>query len=229
MEKRIIDHLVANYQPKAIILHGSRVQGLNRPNSDWDLLLIGSSKVEGRAEAFEGQSLDVEVLNEPFNVDEFLRTHGPILQRTAVLFDDERGLGKSFVMAVQEVLLRGKNLTQVEYDNRFLRMSRVLDKMLGSQQNPELFFMHAGVFVELGHRFWFEFKSEWSQPPYIGLPRIQAEDPAFYSLLSGLSRELKQPLRMSYAFEIYKRLFPKEFTSHPSIEALREIERRQKF
>lgn len=225
MEKKIIDHLVSKYGPKAIILHGSRVEGKNRPNSDWDLLVFSKSTTQGKTEIFEGQSLDVEVLKDLPTTEEFLKTHGPILQRASVLWDDEDNLGKSFLASVQTALSKGKILTPQEYDNRFLRMSRVLDKMLGTQDNPVLFFMHAGVFAELGHRFWFEFKSQWSQPPYIGLPRIQADDPAFYKLLSGLSIERKQPRRMGYAFEIYRNLFPKEFASHPSISSLLEIEK----
>lgn len=228
METKIIDHLIAKYRPKAIILHGSRVEGLNRPNSDWDLLVIVDSDAQGKTEVFEGQSLDVDVLNQLPRVEDFLKTRGPILQRATVLFDDESGLGRTFLSSVQEILAQGKNLSQQEYDNRFLRMSRLLDKMLGCASSPELFFMHAGVFVELAHRFWFEFKSMWSQPPYIGLPRIQMEDPFFYNLLCGLSRELEHPLRMNYAFQIYKYLFPKEYKEHLSITALLEIESQTK-
>lgn len=223
MIKRIIEHLIEKYQPKSIILHGSRVQGLNRPNSDWDLLLLSASKTKGKTEVFEGQSLDIEVLNEWSNPEEFIKTHGPIFQRASVLLDDEDNNGKSFLMSVQKILSKGKNLTDDEYNNRFLRMSRVLDKLLGSQDNPELYFMHAGVFAELSHRFWFEFKSQWSQPPYLGLPIIQKEDPKFYELISGLSRETNQPQRMIYAFNIYKILFPKEFETHPSIDLLLKL------
>lgn len=224
MEKMIIDHLVAKYRPQAVILHGSRVQGFNRPNSDWDILVIAPSDVQGRTEVFEGQSLDVEVLKDPPSPEEFLKTHGPILQRATVLFDDESGIGQAFLSSVQKALAQGRRLSRQEYENRFLRMSRVLDKMLGARNNPELFFLHAGVFAELGYRFWFELKSLWSQPPYIGLPQIQSEDPAFYGLFSGLSREQKQPLRLAHAFGIYKALFPKEFINHPSLSALLEIE-----
>ncbi|MGZ3775842.1 MAG: nucleotidyltransferase domain-containing protein, partial [Pseudobdellovibrionaceae bacterium] len=57
MKQKIVDHLVVKYHPKAIILHGSRVEGLNRPNSDWDILVISKSGVQGKTEIFEGQSL----------------------------------------------------------------------------------------------------------------------------------------------------------------------------
>jgi hypothetical protein len=224
MEKEIVDHLLNKYQPRFIILHGSRVDGMHRPQSDWDIALSSTTPAAHCVtEIFQGQSLDVENLGVDLDPKEFILKKGPIFQRARVIHDEAGTPGAAFLTEVQNILAMGRHLSSVEENNRFLRMSRVLDKMLGSLDAPELFFLHSGTLYELALRFWFEFRHEWSQAPYVAVKRIRLEDPGYYSLLQKLFERNSRTEALKASYQIYKIIFPERHSSHPSFKELNTL------
>jgi predicted nucleotidyltransferase len=55
----IRQYLQRTYQPKAILLHGSRLRGDAMPHSDWDLLLVTDNPAAITPHTYEGYTLDL--------------------------------------------------------------------------------------------------------------------------------------------------------------------------
>ena len=127
MEK-IIAYLWQKYNPKAILLHGSRLREDCPKSSDYDLVVVGPDTNTVFPHRFECCALDV------CGVDlktEIIETGGKVpIWPLRVLFEDADALGTRLCERTQAAYLkRPPPLSAQEWENRKNYTEHMLDKM----------------------------------------------------------------------------------------------------
>lgn len=209
MKDKIIQHLQDRYSAKIIILHGSRASGKNRENSDWDIFLFTEKEISGGPEEYEGQKLDLNIIKLPFDKNEFVDEYAKNLHNAEILLDSEN-IGKNILEEGRKYYAFGRKLTEQEYSNRKNYMSRTIDRMSGTIDRPERFFLYLGYFYEKALQYWFETKGRFSKPIYDAVEDIKSEDPDYYDLLETIfSQQFSNQRKFEVAKEIQEILFNK--------------------
>jgi hypothetical protein len=188
-EHKLITHLQDKYNPEIILLGGSRAKNTERVDSDWDIYLIGDYKIENEqvSEEFLGEHLDIALFPKFCLKDKVLRLfYGPVSD-VKVLFDNEDNFGFQIVEATKEAYLNKPNsLTPAQILEKTSYLNRILSKIEGYKDKPEVSFFHLAQFYQIAIPFWFEFHSKWSMPVQYALPIIESVDPMFYNLLNSI-------------------------------------------
>ncbi len=205
IEQKILEHLQQKYHPVAIILHGSRATQKNRENSDWDLYVFTKMTIEGVAEQFEGQSLDVHVIYLPLDGYDFIDLFGSTLVNAKILFDSN-DFAKKLIVEARDIYVQGRMLTGMEFSNRKNYMFRLLQRLQGTTDKPLEFFYRLGSFYEIAVRYWFEIQGRWSQPIYEALPTIQREDNEYFAWLIMLTENIPEVAKTIVAEKMFLRL-----------------------
>ena len=208
MKEKIVQYLKNKYFAEIIILHGSRASGKSRDNSDWDIFVFTNKDVKGNPGEFDGQKLDVNVIRLPFERDEFIDDYGRNLHNAELLLDNEDKTGKNIIEEGKKYYALGRNLTTREYANRKNYMSRIIDRMSGTVDKPERFFLYLGYFYEKALQYWFETKGRFSKPVYDAVEVIKAEDDNYYQLLETIfSNTVSNEDKLKSVKELQKFLF----------------------
>jgi predicted nucleotidyltransferase len=207
MEKKdlIRNHLIEEYHPEAIILHGSRAKGKSRSNSDWDLYVLVRDETEGGTEELEGESLDIDIVRLPIEVVDYRARFRETLQITDIWLDTN-GIAKALVSQMALIYAEGRKLTDEEYQNRINFISRVVKRLESYSSEPSIFFYHLGLFYEKAIRYWFELQGKWSMPIYEALPYIAAHDPEYFHWLEALAGPQIPKEKIELVYEIQNRL-----------------------
>ena len=208
MKKEITDYLLEKYSPEAIILHGSRVAGNEKENSDWDLWIVTDKPKNIVIENYKGSQLDADGVILPINGD-LINTFGTTLKNAEVLY--EKGtIGHDLVKRAHERYEKGRNLTKKEIENRINFITRRYNKIVDRVEDEGIVFLHVGVFYEVAVRYWFELlKNDWSLPIHEALPVIKEKDPRYYSLLKELYAPKITKEKLSSLTEIFEILTKK--------------------
>lgn len=202
---RITEYLKAKYAPEAIVLHGSRARGRAARTSDWDVDVFVREPKEGGPEMWGEALLDVEVV--PLTVsDADLRGRERVhLRKGTVLFDAGAGVGQEMVARAEQAYAAGRGLSRREAEYRRVRLWRILQRLMRTPGEPEVFAYHLAHFYPSAIRYWFEMKDRWSEPIYEAMEIIAAEDPRFWQLVRVLAAPGEG--RCEAAEEIYSRIF----------------------
>jgi hypothetical protein len=188
-EHKLITYLQDKYKPEVILLGGSRAKNTERVNSDWDIYLIGDYKIENEqvSEEFLGEHLDIALFPKFCLKDKVLKLfYGPV-SNLRVLFDNKDNFGFQIVEATRQTYLNKPNsLTSAQISEKISYLNRILSKIEGYKDKPEVSFFHLAQFYQTVIPFWFEFRGEWSIPVQYALPIIKSIDPMFYNLLKSI-------------------------------------------
>lgn len=188
-EHKLITHLQDKYKPEIILLGGSRAKNTERVDSDWDIYLIGDYKIENEeiSEEFLGEHLDIALFPKFCLKDKVIRLfYGPI-RNLKVLLDNEDNLGLLIVESTEKASLNKPNLlTSLQILEKISYLNRILSKIEGYKDKPEVSFFHLAKFYQAAILFWFEFQGEWSMPVQYALPIIESIDPMFYNMLKSI-------------------------------------------
>jgi predicted nucleotidyltransferase len=206
-EKKITDYLVKKYQPLAIILHGSRASGHNRPNSDWDIYLLVDQKLDLEDEVYQEQQLDLCQIMLPIKEEELIDTFGSTLHSAKILLDTKDKIARKLVEASQHFYAINREYSVNEIGNAKSYMRRVLLRLKDTQSNQELFFYHLGNFYQGVISYWFLARKKWSKPIYQALEIISKEDPEYFDLLTVVSSDAASQGKFSVCEELFKRCF----------------------
>lgn len=207
IKQQITDYLIQKYHPVAILLHGSRARGLNRPNSDWDLCVFVDRDVKDDGpELWNGESLDIDVVKLPITKEVFFETFLGTLQKTEVLYE-QQGAAQSVLALAEEIYEAPYDLSDKRRRNRKNYFHRLLLRLEGYVDHPVLFFYYLSGFYENIFPYWYELKGRWSQPLYVAWPEIQEEDPEYAELVRVLSSTASTNEKLDAAKQINQRLF----------------------
>lgn len=188
MIDKITEYLIQKYNPKAVLMHGSRVRGDYVPTSDYDLVLVKSDPKKITPHTYNECSLDV------YGIDlneQIIETSGHVpIWPIEILFDDGDGIAAKLCEQTHAKFLQKPNpLTNEEWDNRFNYTKRLLDRIISRGEDPMIRNYHLGDFYERIVRYWFEKNCMWTVSFYRALPIIEKQDPDFYNNLRRLWSE----------------------------------------
>ncbi|MGH7292909.1 MAG: nucleotidyltransferase domain-containing protein, partial [Myxococcota bacterium] len=168
-EREIVEFLIARHDPAAIILVGSRADGLARPGCDWDLYVLVRptetrvDRVVPAPAVFADEQLDIGLVQLPIADEKLLALFGPNLQQARVLLDDDRQVAATLCERALQLYARGRGLTDTELDLREHELARNLARMRARSDQPGAFFEAALYFFHHAHRSWFEvLHDRWS-------------------------------------------------------------------
>lgn len=187
-EQRLVNYLIEKYNPRGILIHGSRATGFAREHSDWDFAIFVDKDVEGDREIIEGQNIEVRVLVLPFDGNKIgdrwlVAREGNV----KVVYDPEHILEdiiKKITAYYNEPIVN----TEADIIGHKAWYRSQLDGMIDYQNEQEAFFRKLGELYLRTIKYWFNFKHSTYMPQvYLSLPRIQKEDPEHFKLLQILA------------------------------------------
>ncbi len=183
---RIVQHLREKYGPVAVILHGSRAVGYERPHSDWDLFLLFLDDPKSSVDRLEidGQDVEWQGLRVPVPESEFLRLCGVQLQFAQILWEDDSRAGTSLLSLASAFYAKGIQLTDAQRATYKQYLTHKANGMEDDIDTPYLFLRHQHIFLERASNWWFELRGEFRKPLYVAMPTIQRRDPEYFNLLT---------------------------------------------
>ena len=184
-EKEILAFIDSKYKPAIILLGGSREQGREHENSDWDLYLIGDFATVARLpQAFHGADLDIAVYPWQSLTDDVLSIYFGPLSKLRVLKDTPNADGARVAQATQAAYEKGPApLTEAERTRLAFRLSRLLTKAQRYSNNPVAATYILAEFYRELISAWFHNQNRWCLPIAEALSAIGNQDPKFAALL----------------------------------------------
>jgi len=208
-EAAITAALREKYSPVAVILHGSRAVGKQRPRSDWDIVLLVGAKPApaiGREE-IAGEDVEWQAFMAPLPEDAFLGVFGVQLQFSKLLWEDASGAGTALLRQAHSVYAKGVALTDATKLGYKQYLVHKINGMEDDIDTPYLFLRHQHTFLERASNWWFEMRGEFRKPLYIAMPTIEARDPQYHDLLMQISAAGPHQAKIDAARHVVSRLF----------------------
>lgn len=184
-EQMITQYLKNTYNPVAILLHGSRAAGMERTHSDWDVIMLFAGDVPrpGYREQVEEEDVEWKAYTLPITDDGIIKTVGTYLQFAKVLWEEE-GVGSELLSRAQKEYAKGP---QIDMAREQLFFAHKIAGMEDDKSSPYMFMRHLARFFAAATDAWFlMLHHEYSKPFYIAMPRVEKEDPEYYSHLMTL-------------------------------------------
>lgn len=210
MEREIVEYLKEKYQPCAILLHGSRAIGKERPESDWDFVLLfkkgGKSPGDVRFN-FKGANIEVMSAFVPVKQEEILGIFDTKLQYSRVCWEEDF-FGSNLLNDAGVVYRKGYMSPATFPDGPNLWFQGRVDGMRETVEEPLLFYRYFANFYNKAVNGWFQFlHMRYSQPFYLALPEIKEKDPQYYDLLEKFVSDISLPEKAEIAESIRRHLF----------------------
>lgn len=203
-EKSIVDRLVDRYNPKAIILYGSRAQGKGRPKSDWDIALIFNAEFSGQEESvINGQYIDLRFIDGSKDPDVLAGELGSLFFGARVLYETD-GAGFELLSKINEVAKSGPRLNDEEIVRKLNFVNRSIERLEYYVDDDVVFAYHLGDLYTRLEKFWYLFRNEWSKPIYLAANDIQGRDPEYFEQLSKIAKEANNEEKLKAVRNAYK-------------------------
>ena len=205
----VAGHLRDKYSPVAIVLHGSRAVGKERPHSDWDIFLLFNEKPEQVVEREDVAGEDVEwtAVEVPVADDAMLRVFGVQLQFAKVLWENESRAGTRLLEQASAFYARGVQLTDADRVRYKQYLCHKANGMEDDIATPYMFLRHQYAFLLRATNWWFEMHGEYPKPFYMAMPLIRERDSEYHDLLLQISQGGPHPEKIVAAHRLVSRLF----------------------
>ena len=207
--EKIVEVLKEKYNPVAILLHGSRAVGKERPHSDWDILMLFNGDIprRGYRESIDEEDIEWKAFKIPTATDSIVDIFGIYLRFAKVLWE-EGSAGSTLLEKASATYAKGPQLSQddIRREKHFLE-----HKLLGMQDDvdtPYMFLRHLGVFFSHSVNIWFEvLHNEFPKPFYLAIPEIKERDPEYSKHLYILPSNASNQEKIDAARWIVQKLF----------------------
>lgn len=191
LKKEIKNYLIEKYQPKIIILHGSRASENYKPHSDWDIFVFIESDDQSRElarEIYKNNALDLILVSYPNLGEGTLSKLVAVSHSIENLYEEERGLGDNLIKKALEVRSLGNFLSKEDRDLIIFDMFKYVNRLVDTEEDDSVFFHRLGRdFFPTALNAWFRIiKNKYSLPPYLAIPYIKKHDIEYYGLLEVL-------------------------------------------
>lgn len=208
-ETEIVEYLKKTYSPISILLHGSRAVGKNRPNSDWDIIMIFDQEIprKGHREEIAGEDVEWRAFGFSSLQENIIDTFDVYLQFAKVLWEVNH-TGSEILKKAKDEYNKGPNLSpdQIKREKQFF-----YHKILGmkdDKETPYMFLRHLSTIFNRASNMWFEIlHNEFAKPYYIAIPIIQEEDPEYYENLMNLCGNVSNEEKILSAEWIFNKLY----------------------
>ncbi len=210
-EKKLKEYLITKYSPLAIILHGSRASGRNRPNSDWDIVLVSKEKKVPESEIIDGIVTDITILDPDISDEILLKEIRNIFKRARLIFDTHN-IGQNLLVRAQRLASSGYKMEPGEYEEKKMFLFRSLQRLSDFAGVDQVAFAyHLGSFIQRSVNFYFQLNNQWSESVGVASARIKIENPEFFKDLEIVCSNGSPFAIVESAKRIYKFLFAEEF------------------
>jgi hypothetical protein len=182
---------------------------MNRPHSDWDILLLCAEKPEVtiNREDIAGEDVEWKAVKLPVAEDAILSAVGVELQFGRVLWEDESQAGTRLLEHAAAFFAKG---VQVSETDRTKYKQFLCHKVAGMEDDiatPYLFLRHQYVFFLRASNWWFELQGEYPKPFYMAMPIIRERDPEYHDLLLTVSAAGSNETKIAAARRLVSKLF----------------------
>ena len=208
MQNSIVEYLKEHFLPDSIILHGSRARGKERPQSDWDFILLFSkptSAKNGRV-LLEGQNVEYSIAVLPVN--DVYAVFETKLHKATVVFDTN-DMGATLLKDAAAYYDVGVHWNQEKRDAHKLWIAGRVAGMRDSVHDPLLFQKYFSDFYSRVFNYWYWLiANQHSEPIYIAIDTIKETDPTYFKMLNDLVSPAHSPeARVELAEKIATYLF----------------------
>lgn len=202
-------HLREKYGPIAVILHGSRAVGMNRPHSDWDILVLFTEKpaMALNREEIAGEDVEWEAVKVPVAENTILDTVGVELQFGKLLWEDESRAGTRLLEQAAAFYAKGVQVTDADRAKYKQYLCHKVASMEDDIATPYMFLRHQYAFFLRASNWWFELNGQYPKPFYMAMPIIRERDPEYHELLLTFSAEGSNESKIAAARCLVSRLF----------------------
>lgn len=153
MEQKIVNAIIAKYNPVGIILYGSRSTNVALEHSDWDIVCITNSHSGSDSFSIDGEDVDLDIIKLPIDTTTLLEHFDGTLQTAKILFDTNNQ-ARTLLDGVLVEYSKGRNLSDEKLNLRRQFLKRRLKKLTQSQDDKILYTIHVGVFIEKATQAW---------------------------------------------------------------------------
>lgn len=182
--EKICDYLLKKYEPKAILLHGSRLRGDATDLSDYDLVLIAPNVEEVYPHQYQDAMLDLDAATPDIRV---IETGNKVPNWPLGILYDSEGIGERICKETERAYKKGPiPLSDQEWTNRSHYAKRMISKIHARGHDLSVRRYYLSDFYMRVIRYWFEKRRKWTVSPYRALPIIKLEDPDFFLALQDL-------------------------------------------
>lgn len=195
MQDAIVAYIKEKYQPTAIILHGSRARGKERPHSDWDFILLfdGEITTENGRELYQGHNLEFSTHSLPAAYEDIENLFSTKLQLAKVLYE-KNGEGTKLLELAAAIYEEGVRWSPERVADHQLWMNGRIDGMRDSIDNPLIFAKFLADFYQRVFNYWYWLiEHTHSQPFYVAIEEVAEKDPEYFKLVSGLADQTTSP------------------------------------
>ncbi len=209
LEQEIIKYFRDKYNPEAILLHGSRAVGKERPHSDWDIIMMFDNEIprKGFRENIGSEDVEWKAYLFPNMKESVIEVFGTYLQFAKVLWEKNMR-ANDLLRRAQVEYAEGPNLKVEEIEREKLFMQHKLLGMKDDVNTPDMFLRHLSVFFNRSSNLWFEvLHNQFPKPFYLAIPEIEEQDPDYFNQLDILSSNADNGLKIKAAEDILKKLF----------------------
>lgn len=210
-EEKLKSYLLDKYHPLAIILHGSRASGKNRPHSDWDVNVVVNQDTPTEQTILDGDAIDVEAIRMDVSDDALMDRVGNNFHSAKILFDID-GVGENLVRRAQALAEKGRVLSPEEYQSRKSFLFRLINRLVDAgESNPIVFDYQLSKFLQRAVNYSFEVDGRWSKSIYDAVSDIESKNPELFKELSLITSNISDTEKTECAERIYKIIFKEEF------------------
>lgn len=193
MLNTIVNFLQKEFQPDAIILHGSRARCMERARSDWDFVLLyeeGKPMPTNGRRLYDGQNIEFVVSSVPVvSVVDIFDTK---LRGAKVVYENS-GIATALLDQASKEYEQGLSWNNDKKAAHKLWIEGRIDGMRDCVDQPLLFHKYFADFYGRVFNYWYWIKkNDNSQPIYIALEDLKREDPGYLALVEDLFKQ--QPL-----------------------------------
>lgn len=185
MIEDITKYLIDQYNPMAILWHGSRVRGDATPSSDYDILIITSTPNQVKSHEYHGAALDLEGASPDLKIIQ--AGDGSPIWPIQLLFDTVEKAGETLLRNTEKAYLTPRpSLSDSDWQARQAYTTRLINRIMSRGQDPLVRNLYLADFQYRMIRYWFEKNQRWTCSLYLALPIIEREDSAYFQLLKNL-------------------------------------------
>lgn len=210
MEQKLTQYIIEKYSPLAVLLHGSRASGNERPHSDWDFAILVNENIEVEREIIDGQNIEIMVLVIPMPELNDRNKHPWLVLREGnvkVLFDPEN-MATAIIDKVTSFYKIPPHFSDVDMSSHKAWFRSKIDGMIDYRDEPEAFFAKQSELYPRIIMYWFHFVRRTYVPQvYHSIPIIKNEDPEYFELLEKFASNITNQEKIDTAEEVYKRIW----------------------
>ena len=210
MEQKLTQYIIEKYSPLAVLLHGSRASGNERPHSDRDFAILVNEDIKVEREIVDGQNIEILALIVPMPELNNQNKHPWLVLRDGnvkVVYDPEN-IARNIIDTVTQFYEIPPYFSDADISSHKAWFRSKLDGMIDYRDDKEAFFVKLSELYPRIIMYWFHFIRRTYVPQvYHSIPIIKEEDPKYFELLKKIAGNCSNQEKIDFGEMVYKRIW----------------------